>query len=340
MIFKEININMPNWDNLTNYIESYISWDLKRHSLEWLSVALNYSIINEYKNIHNVINILINWIEKNNIGFNENLSKMTWNDHSASSRINVIIMFYFKLQNTKYLNYNLKKNLIKSLIVHGEFIYDYLIKNINSLSNHIYIASRALLFLSLYFKKFIKDYNIWLNLSLNIINKYFDKTFVDGINIESSPAYQFYLLLDYTRMIYILNLNGYNTLISQKNIQDLEKIFNATKFFLRNYIDKKTIPMIGDSPLELDFISSIYELDDINKMMRLIFNNSKMNLFSVENKFLINKDCGFILINKNDENVYNQIIFRTKPKYKTFHTQNDVNSFNYYYNGLDWFTDT
>ena len=342
MILKSHKIKMPDWSNYSKIIESYISWDFKRHSLEWLGIMLNESINRNYFKIEYILNILLNWIHNNDINDNT-LSKMAWNDHSASSRINVITLFYFKLLNTKYLTNNIKSILIKSLYTHGKFIENYIKSNDKSMSNHIFIACRALLFLSIYFNKFYEESNKWFEYSLHKINKYFDNTFVDGINIESSVSYQFYLLLDYTRLIYILYKNGFKSFVTTKNLSDLKKIFNVSKIFLRNYDNKKTIPMIGDSPIELDFWDSKYELDDINKMINYIFKNDEItyDLFLVENnKSLINKDCGYILKNYKDDKNYSQVIFRTKPTFKTFHTQNDVNSFNYFYNGLDWITDT
>ena len=341
MVFKNHKIKMPDWKNYSNTISSYISWDLKRHSLEWLGVMLNESIDKHYYKIEYVLDILLDWINKNGIKDND-LSKAVWSDHSVSSRINVFILFYFKLEHTKYLTNEIKSILIKSLHLHGKIIEIYIKKNDKSMSNHIFIACRALLFLSLYFNKFFKESDDWLEYSLCKINKYFDSTFVDGVNIESSVSYQFYLLLDYTRLIYILYKNGYKSVITTKNLFVLKKIFNVSKIFLRNF-NKKTIPIIGDSPLELDFWDSDYELDDINQMINYIYKNDnfKYDLYShLNNTSLINKDCGYIVKNYVDNKNYNQVIFRTKPKFKTFHTQNDVNSFNYFYNGLDWITDT
>jgi hypothetical protein len=323
---------MPNWDDLSNKIKNYSIWDLYRHSLEWLIYILDIGIIeNKSYYIDFCVNVINSWLDNFRIP-DKYFSHLIWCDHAVSCRIIVFLYIHNVLKYTKYLQ-TINFNLVNEIKTHANYLYSWIKNNHAKVHNHILIACISITYYNLYFN--LKN-STMLNLTLNIIEKYMESNFTDGINIENSPGYQFHVLVYLIRFFYFMTKTQNNELLTQKMKEILNESILYLDIFKRNNL---TVPVIGDSNLTLDIFASYEEVyNNLDIMIRFLENNNiikKNNLIKKNFTSIIKEKTGYIFFLEKDI----QIIIRSNPIIYNWHTHNDQLSINYFRDGIDWITD-
>ena len=342
------NILMPNWSNFkddTNLnINNYDMWDLYRHGLEWLINVLDvYIYTKDIKYYNFIIKNFIDWIytiyDKNIIN-----SKKIYDDHPMSMRIMSLINFHNFIYKNNFENNKLKNKLIEVINDTTLRLHNWLmIKKDKYLSNHILIACISLV----YSIDYLNNYKQCLNKKILLIENIFDITKIidnyiiknfteEGINIESSPGYQFHILVYLIRFIYTLCKINKQQYITPVMIKYISIAYPFLDIFLRN---NYSLPIIGDTSLYLDIYKNKNEkYNNLDELFNFINNKLMLKYEKINKKYLfkIYKDSGYIFKYIDDL----KIIIRTKPKYHTYHTHNDELSLNLYRKDIDWITDT
>jgi hypothetical protein len=339
---------MPNWSNFkddTNLnINNYDMWDLYRHGLEWLINVLDvYIYTKDIKYYNFIIKNYIDWIytiyDKNIIN-----SKKIYDDHPMSMRIMSLINFHNFIYKNNFENNKLKNKLIEVINDTTLRLHNWLmIKKDKYLSNHILIACISLV----YSIDYLNNYKQCLNKKILLIENIFDITKIidnyiiknfteEGINIESSPGYQFHILVYLIRFIYTLCKINKQQYITPVMIKYISISYPFLDIFLRN---NYSLPIIGDTSLYLDIYKNKNEkYNNLDELFNFINNKLMLKYEKINKKYLfkIYKDSGYIFKYIDDL----KIIIRTKPKYHTYHTHNDELSLNLYRKDIDWITDT
>ncbi len=325
-------IEMPNWNDLSNNIDNYAIWDLYRNSMEWLTYILDVGISEKNDNYVNFCAEIINsWLIKFRSPGNYN-SKLIWCDHAVSCRINVFLYIYNSLKGTKLIN-KIKFNLIDELETHSEYLIKWVIKNETKTHNHILIACISLVYYNLYF-----NLNKNLNRSLDIIERYIESNFIAGINIENSPGYQFHVLVYLIRFFYFVTKLNKQNILTDKMKQIVSDSISYLDIFKRNNL---TVPVIGDSNLTLDIFASYDE--EFNNLDNMISFLKEEHVVKINNSIIdsnnfnsiVKKETGYIFFLEKDI----QLIIRFNPLTYNWHTHNDQLSINYFRDGIDWITD-
>lgn len=325
------NIQMPNWDDKSNIIKNYAIWDLYRNSLEWLTYILDIGISEKNKKYINFcVEVINSWLLKfKTPGYYH--SKLIWCDHAVSCRINVFLYIYNTLKYTSYIK-KIKFNLKDEIKTHSIFLVNWVKKNETKTHNHILIACISLVYYNLYF-----NINENLYILLNVIERYIVSNFINGINIENSPGYQFHVLVYLIRFFYFVTKLNKQNILTSKMKKTLEESIMYLDIFKRNNL---TVPVIGDSNLTLDIFASYdEEYNNLDNMISFLREKNviKTNNNIVDNNFkcIIKKETGYIFLLEKDI----QLIIRYNPLTYNWHTHNDQLSINYFRNGIDWITD-
>jgi hypothetical protein len=326
------DIEMPNWDDQSNIVKNYAIWDLYRNSLEWLTYILDIGISEKNeKYINFCIEVINSWLLKFKSPGDYH-SKLIWCDHAVSCRIIVFLYIYNSLKDTSYIN-KIKFNLKDEIKTHSDFLVSWVKINETKTHNHVLIACISLVYYNLYFKL-----NEHLYLSLNVIERYIESNFIDGINIENSPGYQFHVLVYLIRFFYFVTKLNKQNILTDKMKKIMEESVIYLDIFKRNNL---TVPVIGDSNLTLDIFASYDE--EYNNLDNMISFLKEKNVIKTNNnvfdsnifKCIVKKETGYIFFLEKDI----QLIIRYNPLTYNWHTHNDQLSINYFRDGIDWITD-
>lgn len=333
------DLKMPSW--LTEDYKDIpnVSWDLHRHSLEWLIPLINQSSKNlEYKPF--VEDIIYDWIEKNPVGSN-NSSKYVWYDHSVSMRAKVLCYFVKSYPESEISNYSL---IITSINEHAFFLND-LDNHPNN--KHSLFMFCALAVVAVNFPK-QESANKWFNTAITGIRNFCDKYYSSmSIHMEQSPIYHLFVTRNIMRFIYFMKMNNEISLIPNELIKRLENMVINWPVFLRK---DGSILMQGDTPLKFvdnseDRINDIFYLRD-----NILCKNSKSvyhNTFSSNNFSLFHcQESGYLIMtqypfrqvfNNSGRDMHISLKCRS---FKSAHYHNDGLSLNVYNKGIDWITDS
>jgi peptidoglycan/xylan/chitin deacetylase (PgdA/CDA1 family) len=167
-----------------------------------------------------------------------------WDLHGSAFRTMVLVNTYKKLERQGVLGDSLKEKIERSLIRHGDFLYQE--KNYEGSYNHGIDQSLAMYVLALNFPELDKN-NSWANKSISRIIKGLD-VIVDqnGVLIENSPYYHFYTLDKYWHLYRYLNKN--NLTLGDLNDVHLEnKIKKMIEYGTYILQPDSNIPLIGAS---------------------------------------------------------------------------------------------
>jgi hypothetical protein len=301
--------------------------------IEWVIYILDvWKDNNKPEYLNFATNIINDWLNNFRVP-NDYNSKLIWCDHAVSCRISVFLNIYNTLKTIKKESM-LKHDMLEVLNEHSFFLLKWTQKNQDKVHNHILIAAISLIYYYLYIGR---ENTEEFTMCVNIVEKYIVSNFIDGINIENSPGYQFHVLVYLIRFFYFVSKINKEYIFTKKMINILEESIPYLQIFKRS---NKTVPVIGDSNLTLDiFACSSEKYNNLDTMIEYLTSKKIIkvnnNLISESFKSIIKKETGYIIMLENDI----QLIMRYNPITYNWHTHNDQMSINYFRNDIDWITD-
>lgn len=290
-------INREFWrkTKLSNFEDIKIIWEYNRLQF-LLPISINYLITNDKKYKNLITDILDCWVDNNEFEYSLN-----WNSNLEVSIRAINISLTLLLLNDDYLN-NKYANL---LYLHVKHIYsDINYSNKCIPNNHVIGEATALLMLSRIID--IKDNKKWYKRSIKILNKYIDIIDDNGVSIENSFSYQFFV----TKM-YILSLCFIE---DQELFNKLSNKINKSLNVLKYCFDGDICLNYGDNDDGFLYsISNNYNLSrDINQYYNLFTNDEKTietNLY-INLLKILNPNKNIISFNKNKQKyIYTKKIF-------------------------------
>ncbi|HHT7142509.1 heparinase II/III domain-containing protein [Bacillus cereus group sp. MYBK104-1] len=271
------------------------------HSLQFVSYLCNgFEHTKDVKFMEKAEQIIKSWLE-----VSYQISEgIIWYDFTVANRTIVITHFINLCIKENYtLKKELKISLLRSLINHGQYLYD----NKNYVdNNHGIMMDRALLQLAtiLYNYEYAET---WAKKALSRLEKQLKDSFtVDYINVENSPAYH-----DHTYRLFceVKDFIDFNNILFE-NIQ----IKNLLEMIYQRHLEMlkpdHSYPLIGDT-------EKIYFLDDKPQYSTVVYPETGLAILKDKNCYITLKS-GYVNLS---------------------HKHLDDLSFTIYYKGYDLFTD-
>lgn len=303
------NIEIDGIDKLweIGFKTAQTTYSLYTYALYPVSYLLNaYEVSGEEKYLENaaiISNSFINWVNSDNKNISNKRMGILFSDHAVSNRTQALCYLLVSLDKA---GKDIPQNLIDQLINQGKYLSS--IDNYTSY-NHGLMMDLALLGLVnvLKGKKYSFPSFFQTNLLERLSNSLERDVTEDGVHIENSPGYHFWIMNFYKK---IHNpLLGLDKELSEKCEKILNKSLEYAKYITRS---DGSVPAMGDTHASLKYIPS-------KTLSSKFFSKSNIVIFrDLEDKVWASLNSG----------------------YKTHvHKHADDGSFNLFYKGQDIFFD-
>lgn len=297
-----------------------------------------------YYNLEPVRNLLFAWMKTNNPAYRDKLIEITesfidtgmngpysWDKHGTAFRTMTLVDVWWKLRNNNQLPDELSQKIIEALKVHGEFLADP--NHFEGYYNHGLDQAAALYLLAVDFPDLPKA-DQWLALASERIDGLLAGIVdEDGVLVENSPYYHFYVL----EKLWEINAYSvkYNLFISAQLDEKLNKMISYAAYVLQPDL---AIPTIGASLKESINLAGVYtEMAKSHPDLLYVLTQgakgtkpANLNVqYPVGGQTIMRSGWG----KGNEYANQTQLIFDV-GSYRTDHSDLDALSFNLYSNGL------
>lgn len=206
-----------------------------------------------YYNLEPVRNLLFAWIETNNPAYKNKLIEITesfldkgtkgpysWDYHGAAFRVMTLIDVREKLRQKNELSADLDKKIVATLKIHGDFLSDP--AHFENDYNHGLDQSAALYLLAVNFPD-MQGADSWLKLSSKRIAEMQENIIdEDGVLVENSPYYHFYVLEKFLEINKYLKQN--HLTIKGFSEENINKMISYAVYILQPDL---SVPTVGAS---------------------------------------------------------------------------------------------
>ena len=310
-IKDKLNTNKVFWRKvkLSNYNDVKTIWEYNR--LQYLlPLALKYIKTRNDKYKDNIVEIIKKWEKSNEYEYSIN-----WNSNLEVAKRAINISLTLMILSDQ----NLNQKYSNLLYLHAKHIYHEInYSNCCIPNNHVIGEATALLLLSQIIDT--KENKKWYRKSTKILEKYLAIIDKDGVSIENSFTYQWFVTKMYILSLCFINntklFNKINTKIN-KSLNILKYIYINKDIYL-NYGDNDDgflystnnyYNIVEDIKQYYDYFSQSIETDELKIYKKILekFNQSNIiQLKTNDNKYFCNKK---IFIYKDNENL---IFFNAK----------------------------
>mgnify|MGYP001590399688 CR=1 FL=1 len=304
-----------------------------------------------YYSLRPTLNLLYADIKTKNQEYNDKLIEITesflndgmnksysWEDyHAVAFRTMVLVNIWWKLREQNDLPVEFSNKLLNALEIHGDFLSDR--KHYEIGRNHGINEAAALFILAVNFPD-LPNSEKWLSISKKRIsgevNNLVDE---DGVLVENSPYYHFYVLEKYWEIFEYTE--KYNISISDKFYDKIQKMISYATFILQ---PNSKVPLLGASiNREIKPVGGYNDMAKIDPHFLYVLTKGIQGEAPTElskqyptaGQTIMRSGWGKER-NFEDET---QVIFDVGP-YRTKHSDLDALSFNLYSNGINLITDS
>jgi hypothetical protein len=192
----------PPWD--TNPFGN-LTWDLYRHSLRWTEPLLRaYISKSDLDSLRLMQRVLADWIEKNSVP--PGRSQYAWHDQAAGVRLRDMCWFWEVWRKSEVFDPDFARLFLASVYQHAVYLTDPSVYPANF--NHGQEMDAALMAAAITFPEF-KDASAWYALAEERTGTYLSANFTpDGVHLEQSPFYHWYVLRKAASVYQYLTANG------------------------------------------------------------------------------------------------------------------------------------
>ena len=265
-----------------------------------------------------------------------------WDDyHGVAFRTMTLVNTWWKLREQNALPLETSEKILKTLQRHGEFLLAD--EHYENKYNHGISQMAALLVLSVNFPELDKDKQ-WFKTATARLNNGIDTLVnTDGILIENSPYYHFYILEKY----FLINkfTKRYNIEVANHLETTVQKMISYASYILQPNLQ---VPLLGASLKRAVGNTGIfYEIAKENPEFLYVLTQGRHGKepkelnkhYSTTGQVIMRSGWDKKTKFKNNFGNQTQIIFDVGP-YRTDHSDLDALSFNLYSNGKTLLTDT
>lgn len=197
-------------------------------------------------------------------------SPYAWDDpHSAAFRTMILINAWWKLREAGELPADLSDKILSALEVHGDYLLDP--ENYEGDHNHAVTQSAALLLVAENFPE-LANAETWREAAIRRIDVGLSSIIdPNGVLIENSPYYQFYVLEKYWEIYQYAEENSIE--ISDNFGDTIEKMIGFSTYVLRPDV---SVPLLGASSPRTFVRSGVYDyITDENKEFAFVLSRGK-----------------------------------------------------------------
>lgn len=289
--FKDNNKNIWIYEDITRFHDVKNEWELNR--LQFLLPLASLAYINNdsiYSNL--VLDTINKWQISNN--YNKGVN---WNSNLEVAIRSISIYLCFELLNGK-ADYDFSKILYE----HGTHLYDEVNYSKSCIpNNHVFGEATALVLLGR-----ALNINKWVNRGINLINKFNYLLSDEGVSIEGSFSYQFFLTQMFV-LLSTLNVLSFNQ----------EKKITSSLTFLKT-VTKPNGELVNFGDNDEGYYFNFFWNKEKNlsiKYLNLV--NNKIDFNSIEKLIEFNIDDYKVL---NNEKIF--LLFNSQKEINHSHSDN------------------